>query len=61
MSRLLAEHDRLVRRRGRPRRRAPGTPTAIKVLDEAEAQIAAARALRDKLAATVDVSSSTSG
>jgi hypothetical protein len=54
MSRLLAEHDRLVvaaADRGVNARYA----AAIKVLDEAKAQIAAARALRDQLSATVDV------
>jgi hypothetical protein len=55
MSRLLAEHDRLVvaaADRGINAKYA----AAIKVLDEAKAQIASARALRDKLSATVDVS-----
>jgi hypothetical protein len=55
MSRLLAEHDRLVvaaADRGVNARYA----AAIKVLDQAKAQIAAARALRDRLGATVDVS-----
>jgi hypothetical protein len=55
MSRLLAEHDRLVvaaAERGKLAKYA----SAIKVLDEAKVQIAAARALRDKLSATVDVS-----
>ena len=55
MSRLLAEHDRLVvaaADRGVNAKYA----AAIKVLDEAKAQIAEARALRDKLSATVDVS-----
>ena len=55
MSRLLAEHDRLVvaaADRGVSAKYAD----AIKVLDRAKAQIAAARALRDSLSATVDVS-----
>ena len=55
MSRLLAEHDRLVvaaADRGVNARYA----SAIKVIDEAMAQITAARALRDKLSASVDVS-----
>jgi hypothetical protein len=55
MSRLLAEHDRLVvaaADRGVNAKYA----SAIKVLDDAKAQIAAARELRDKLSATVDVS-----
>jgi hypothetical protein len=55
MSRLLAEHDRLIvaaADRGINARYA----SAIKVIDEAKAQIAAARALRDQLSATVDVS-----
>ena len=55
MSRLLAEHDRLVvaaADRGVNAKYA----AAIKVLDQAKAQIASARALRDQLSATVDVS-----
>jgi hypothetical protein len=55
MSRMLAEHDRLVvaaADRGVNAKYA----SAIKVLDEAKAQIAAARVLRDELSATVDVS-----
>jgi hypothetical protein len=55
MSRMLAEHDRLVvaaADRGVNAKYA----AAIKVLDQAKAQIAAARTLRDKLSATVDVS-----
>ena len=55
MSRLLAEHDRLVAlatERGRSARYAD----AIKLLDQAESQTRAARLLRDKLAATVEVS-----
>ena len=55
MSGLLAEHDRLVvaaADRGVNAKYA----SAIKVLDDAKAQIAAARALRDRLSATVDVS-----
>jgi hypothetical protein len=54
MSRILAEHDRLVvaaADRGVKARYAD----AIKVLDRAKAQIADARALRDTLSATVDV------
>lgn len=54
MSRMLAEHDRLVvaaADRGVNARYA----SAIKVLDEAKAQIAGARLLRDRLSATVDV------
>ena len=54
MSRLLAEHDRLIvaaADRGVNAKYA----SAIKVIDEAKAQIAAARALRDRLSATVDV------
>lgn len=55
MSGLLAEHDRLVllaAERGRMARYAE----AIKLLDQAEKQITAARVLRDKLVATVEVS-----
>ena len=55
MSGLLAEHDRLVvaaADRGVNAKYA----SAIKILDDAKAQIAAARALRDRLSATVDVS-----
>jgi hypothetical protein len=55
MSGLLAEHDRLViaaADRGVNAKYA----SAIKVLDDAKEQIAAARALRDRLSATVDVS-----
>lgn len=55
MSRLLAEHDRLVAlaaERGRLAKYAE----AIKLLDQAEKQITAARVLRDKLVATVEVS-----
>ena len=55
MSRMLAEHDRLVvaaADRGVNAKYA----AAIKVLDQAKAQIASARALRDQLSATVDVS-----
>lgn len=55
MSRLLAEHDRLVvsaAGRGVQAKYAD----AIKVLDQAKAQIAAARELRNVLSATVDVS-----
>ncbi len=55
MSRLLAEHDRLIAAaadRGVNAKYA----SAIKVIDQAKAQIAAARALRDQLSATVDVS-----
>ena len=55
MSRLLAEHDRLIvaaADRGINAKYA----SAIKVIDQAKAQIAAARALRDQLSATVDVS-----
>jgi hypothetical protein len=55
MSALLAEHDRLVVQaadRGVHARYAD----AIKLLDQAETQIKAARALRNELAITVDVS-----
>jgi len=55
MSRLLAEHDRLVAHaaeRGRSAKYAEAT----KLLDQAEQQIAMARVLRDKLVATVEVS-----
>ena len=55
MSQMLAEHDRLVvaaADRGVNAKYA----AAIKVLEQAKAQIASARALRDQLSATVDVS-----
>lgn len=55
MSGSLAEHDRLVvlaAERGRQAKYAD----AIKLLDQAELQIKAARDLRDKLVATVEVS-----
>ena len=55
MSALLAEHDRLViaaADRGVNARYAE----AIRILDQAKAQIAAARALRNQLVVTVDVS-----
>lgn len=55
MSALLAEHDRLVglaADRGVHARYAD----AIKLIDQAETQIAAAKALRNQLAITVDVS-----
>ena len=55
MSGLLAEHDRLVglaAERGRLAKYADG----IKLVDQAELQIAAARVLRDQLVATVEVS-----
>jgi hypothetical protein len=55
MSALLAEHDRLVglaADRGVHAKYAD----AIKLIDQAETQITAARALRDQLAITVDVS-----
>lgn len=55
MSRLLAEHDRLVISAADRGVRAKYA-AAIKDLDHAKAQIAAARALRDELSATVDVS-----
>ena len=55
MSGLLAEHDRLIvlaAERGLQAKYAD----AIKLIDEAESQITAARLLRDKLVATVEVS-----
>jgi hypothetical protein len=55
MSVALAEHDRLVglaAERGRQARYAE----AMKLIDEAEAQLAAARTIRARLANTVDVS-----
>jgi hypothetical protein len=55
MSALLADHDRLVAQaadRGVHARYAD----ALTVLDQADAKIAAAKALRDQLVATVDVS-----
>jgi hypothetical protein len=55
MSRMLAEHDRLVVSAADRGRRAKYA-AAIKDLDNAKAQIAAARTLRDRLSATVDVS-----
>jgi hypothetical protein len=54
MSRILAEHDSLVVAAADRGVRAKYAD-AIKVLDKAKAQIAAARALRDSLSATVDV------
>ena len=54
MSRILAEHDRLVVAAADRGIRAKYAD-AIKVLDRAKAQITAARALRDSLSATVDV------
>jgi len=54
MSRILAEHDRLVVAAADRGVRARYTD-AVKVLDRAKAQIAAARALRNSLSATVDV------
>ena len=60
MSPLLAEHDRLVVAGRRPRRVAK-YGEAIKVLDQAKAQIAAARTLRDQLAKRSTSRSSTSG
>jgi hypothetical protein len=55
MSRLLAEHDRLVIDAADHGVNAKYA-SAIKVLGQATEQIAAARALRDQLSATVDVS-----
>ena len=55
MSGLLAEHDRLVGLAVGLGRLAKYTD-AIKLLDQAQLQIAAARVLRDQLVATVDVS-----
>lgn len=54
MSRILAEHDRLVVAAADRGIRAKYAD-AIKVLDRAKGQITAARALRDSLSATVDV------
>ena len=54
MSRILAEHDRLVVAAADRGIRAKYAD-AMKVLDRAKAQITAARALRDSLSATVDV------
>jgi hypothetical protein len=54
MSRILDEHDGLVVAAADRGVRAKYAD-AIKVLDKAKAQIAAARALRDRLSATVDV------
>jgi hypothetical protein len=55
MSRILAEHDRLVVAAADRGIRAKYAD-AIKLLDRAKGQITAARALRDSLKATVDVS-----
>jgi len=54
MSGILAEHDRLVIA-GADRGVQARYASAIKILDQAKEQIAAARALRDQLRATVDV------
>jgi hypothetical protein len=55
MSNLLAEHDRLMNLAAE-RGRAARYSDAIKRINEATAQLEAARALRDQLANTVDVS-----
>jgi hypothetical protein len=55
MSTLLAEHDRLVGQAAE-RGRLAKYAEAMKLIDEAEAQLVAARAIRDKLVNTVDVS-----
>jgi len=55
MSKLLAEHDRLIGEAAAQGRSAKYAQ-AIKLIDQAEQQLTAARAIRDKLAATVEVS-----
>ena len=55
MSGLLAEHDRLVGQAAE-RGRLAKYADAIKLIDQAKAQIDAARVLRDQLVATVEVS-----
>ena len=54
MSRLLAEHDRLVGQ-ATERGRLAKYADALKLIDQAEAQIDPARAIRDQLGNTVDV------
>ena len=55
MSRLLAEHDRLIGQAAE-RGRLAKYADAMKLITQAEAQLASARTLRDQLANTVDVS-----
>jgi hypothetical protein len=54
MSQLLSEHDRLVLAATEQGRLAK-YPAAMKLIDQASAQLTDARTLRDQLAATVDV------
>jgi len=55
MSALLAEHDRLIGQAVERGRQAK-YPQALKLIDQAEQQLAAARTLRDRLVNTVEVS-----